>query len=771
MIYGKVEMENTLKKEMPLVSIVIPVYNGSNYLGQAINSALAQTYKNIEILVINDGSTDDGVTERIAKAYGSQIRYYVKENGGVATALNFGIQKMRGEYFSWLSHDDMYTPDKIQSEVNKIAEVGEAVIACNVQVVASDGTLIQKNKLSDKVKKSVKCFLPLDSETGLNGCSLLVPKKYFEKCGNFNPQLKCTQDYDMWFRIAEKYPFAFVDTYGVLSRQHQAQDSKTKIELCTQEADRLHSRFLRKTSVKEMQEFVENDIKYLYTQYYVYKNAGYLKTASQIARHLYNIENGDFFKEILKEISGFGNENVNFNMFQKGLKEAREKKGNKKTLLFYSNVWTKGGIERVLSILLPYFTDEYQVILVSNYIENEEGFALPDDVIHIKVDKSLNEKLPYNLLVLAVLLKADIFIGNPNIIYSFLNVYELMEESGIRTIACNHGYYFIPYWAEWLYPVAKKRKEVYPKASAVTWLTDFSAMLGSMWIDQCNTVVMPNPNTFSPQGAKQNLKGNKNIVVVGRFYDDIKRVDRALKVFREVLRKHEDAKLYLVGDYDLNMHVPVGSPYTIADIIEQLKFPNINSVIWVGDTDDVVKYYQIASVLMLTSNNEGFPMVLNEAGTFGVPQVIFDIPGLEDIVSEGKNGFIVPQDDIIGMAEKICVLFDNPEKLQEMSIAAQKKACYYDAPYVADKWKKLFVILLEAGEKTSERIKQEFPISKIESVEQLKRVVSYYEKQVEAITKENYKIPPVAEIHTEHNVQAIQQQVSALEPNIYNQYL
>ena len=274
----------------------------------------------------------------------------------------------------------------------------------------------------------------------------------------------------------------------------------------------------------------------------------------------------------------------------------------------------------------------------------------------------------------------------------------------------------------------KKRKEVYPKASAVTWLTDFSAMLGSMWIDQCNTVVMPNPNTFSPQGAKQNLKGNKNIVVVGRF-DDIKRVDRALKVFREVLRKHEDAKLYLVGDYDLNMHVPVGSPYTIADIIEQLKFPNINSVIWVGDTDDVVKYYQIASVLMLTSNNEGFPMVLNEAGTFGVPQVIFDIPGLEDIVSEGKNG------------------------------------------YVADKWKKLFVILLEAGEKTSERIKQEFPISKIESVEQLKRVVSYYEKQVEAITKENYKIPPVAEIHTEHNVQAIQQQVSALEPNIYNQYL
>ena len=81
----------------PKVSIVIPVYNGANYLSEAIDSALAQTYSNIEILVVNDGSNDEGATERIAKSYGEKIRYFAKENGGVSSALNLGIREMHGE--------------------------------------------------------------------------------------------------------------------------------------------------------------------------------------------------------------------------------------------------------------------------------------------------------------------------------------------------------------------------------------------------------------------------------------------------------------------------------------------------------------------------------------------------------------------------------------------------------------------------------------------------------------------------------------------------
>ncbi|MDR1180166.1 MAG: glycosyltransferase [Spirochaetales bacterium] len=102
----------------PLVSIVIPVYNGANYMREAIDSALTQTYDNCEVIVVNDGSDDGGATDNIARSYGDRIRYFAKENGGVATALNLGIREMQGEYFSWLSHDDVYLPYKIERQID-----------------------------------------------------------------------------------------------------------------------------------------------------------------------------------------------------------------------------------------------------------------------------------------------------------------------------------------------------------------------------------------------------------------------------------------------------------------------------------------------------------------------------------------------------------------------------------------------------------------------------------------------------------------------------
>ena len=109
----------------PLVTIVIPVYNGGNFMREAIDSALAQTYRNIEVVVVNDGSIDNGVTDSIATSYGNRIRYFVKPNGGCASALNHGIENMRGEYFSWLSHDDVYLPEKIEHQIQILESIDD----------------------------------------------------------------------------------------------------------------------------------------------------------------------------------------------------------------------------------------------------------------------------------------------------------------------------------------------------------------------------------------------------------------------------------------------------------------------------------------------------------------------------------------------------------------------------------------------------------------------------------------------------------------------
>ena len=135
-------------KSNPKVSIIIPVYKGKDFMREAIDSALAQTYKNIEIIVVNDGSDDNGVTKKIAESYGNKIRYFEKENGGVSTALNLAIDNMTGDYFSWLSHDDRYYPNKIESQIKYLKQFDEKTI------LYSDYDLMDEN--SNVFARSIK---------------------------------------------------------------------------------------------------------------------------------------------------------------------------------------------------------------------------------------------------------------------------------------------------------------------------------------------------------------------------------------------------------------------------------------------------------------------------------------------------------------------------------------------------------------------------------------------------------------------------------------
>ena len=213
----------------PLVSIVIPVYNGANYLREAINSALEQTYKNVEVIVVNDGSSDNGETERIALEYGDKIRYFYKENGGVATALNMGIQEMRGEYFSWLSHDDMYTREKIEREIDEVRKSGEktTIVFGGYQVVNAIGEKIGEVNLRryySETQLSKPLFALLHG--GIHGCALLIHKSHFQRVGLFDSNLPSTQDYDLWFRMFRFQRVYYYDGENVLSRWHDEQGSK-----------------------------------------------------------------------------------------------------------------------------------------------------------------------------------------------------------------------------------------------------------------------------------------------------------------------------------------------------------------------------------------------------------------------------------------------------------------------------------------------------------------------------------------------------------------
>jgi glycosyltransferase involved in cell wall biosynthesis len=239
----------------PLVSIVIPVYNGSNYMREAIDSALSQTYRNIEVLVINDGSTDGGKTEEIARTYGDKIRYFDKVNGGVATALNVGIREMRGAYFSWLSHDDVYYPEKICTQIEYLKKQTNKNI-----VLYSDFTYVdEKFNIKQQIilaEYPPEMFRPVFIQGGfINGCTLLIPKICFKVSGLFSTELKITQDYDLWFRFSEKYEFHHVPEILIYSRIHKDQDTLKLSDIRSDEANLLYIDFLKKIKRAEIRKF------------------------------------------------------------------------------------------------------------------------------------------------------------------------------------------------------------------------------------------------------------------------------------------------------------------------------------------------------------------------------------------------------------------------------------------------------------------------------------------------------------------------------------
>ncbi len=270
----------------PKVSIVIPVYNGSNYLSKAIDSALAQTYSNIEILVINDGSDDKEKTRNIALGYGDKISYFEKENGGVSTALNMGIEKMTGEYFSWLSHDDIYSPDKVQTQIFFLdkSEKKDIILFSNYTWI--DG--------SDKILN--ESLLPhMENMTGfkavcyayISGCTLLIPKICFEEVGKFNENLPVTQDYDLWFRFAHKYQFRHMSDSLVKSRLHTEQTTHTysKHDI---ECNDLYIGFLNKMTKKDIKSVEKYEIIFYIKLLIVMENMKYEHVKQFIYQHKLN---------------------------------------------------------------------------------------------------------------------------------------------------------------------------------------------------------------------------------------------------------------------------------------------------------------------------------------------------------------------------------------------------------------------------------------------------------------------------------------------------
>jgi glycosyltransferase involved in cell wall biosynthesis len=244
------------------VSIIIPVYNAERYLRECIESTLSQTYKDIEIIAVDDGSTDDSLN--ILKKYSNKIKIISKPNGGTASALNLGIRNMTGEWFKWLSADDILYKNCIEILVNEINLLGNKSQNCifyfsydyideNSNIIAE---FIESNYNNlDLFNRNV---VLLDHFYG-NGTTCLIHKSIFEKYGLFDEKIGYQEDYEFWLRccVLHEMKLHLVPHKLAKYRIHKNQMTRQKLTENISHARQIRDLILKKIDPVQRQKYIQ----------------------------------------------------------------------------------------------------------------------------------------------------------------------------------------------------------------------------------------------------------------------------------------------------------------------------------------------------------------------------------------------------------------------------------------------------------------------------------------------------------------------------------
>lgn len=255
------------------VSIVIPVFRNIHFLNKSLYSAVNQTYKNIEILIVNDGNSKNDKKEiyRIKKRYKKKnIKIInIKKNSGVSNALNEGIKKSSGEYISWLSHDDYFDLKKTELQVKYLHKKNAKICSCDFVEINKlkkfkIDRILDQNYFDDQI-------LSIILNDSLHGCSLIINKKCFNNF-SFNKKYKHIQDYDLWYKMSEKYQFVHLNRKLLFSIKHPSQTSYLKRDESITEKLNFYSELIDNKLVVYNFKKMSYVLKFIYRSLFMYKS-------------------------------------------------------------------------------------------------------------------------------------------------------------------------------------------------------------------------------------------------------------------------------------------------------------------------------------------------------------------------------------------------------------------------------------------------------------------------------------------------------------------
>jgi len=181
-------------KKTSLISVIIPVYNREQYLAETIESVLSQTYRPLDIIIVDDGSTDG--TADIAERFSGSVRYFFQPNSGCGAALNTGVERAEGDYLSFLGSDDLWTEEKLTLQMKVLDSAAE------IDLVFAHVTHFYSPELGQHEREKFRC--PTGKMPGYHAGTMLIRKEAYFHVGLFNASFQAGEFVDWYFRSRDK---------------------------------------------------------------------------------------------------------------------------------------------------------------------------------------------------------------------------------------------------------------------------------------------------------------------------------------------------------------------------------------------------------------------------------------------------------------------------------------------------------------------------------------------------------------------------------------
>ena len=239
---------NKEKGGPPKVSIIIPVYNHEKYIRECVESALAQDYENLEVIVVDDGSTDN--TPEILKEFKGKIKYIRQENQGAATAFNHGLKYAQGDFITWLSSDDVFLPSKVGVQVANLQKDPEFALVYTdcIKIDAEGQELEVVHSHCPPPERFVREYL---MGRFITTPTILFRRKCIDRVGGYDEKLRVYEDTDIIFRLLKHYRLGYIPVPLAKYRWHSANISH-KFRLLQYYQDRIFLKVLRTFSPQEI---------------------------------------------------------------------------------------------------------------------------------------------------------------------------------------------------------------------------------------------------------------------------------------------------------------------------------------------------------------------------------------------------------------------------------------------------------------------------------------------------------------------------------------